>query len=116
MTDINEYIYPILEEIFNLENLGWTTAIVEIESNLNYVGTALKFFNEKKECVSDCEISLTPKSKFSLIQMHKIMDNEDKTFEKWNKALLSIEKNGKFEISFEWNQDLQNKWDSAVKV
>ena len=32
---------------------------------------------------------------------------------KWNKAVYTLEKNGHFDITFEWNQALQDEWDNA---
>ncbi|MBO6219427.1 MAG: hypothetical protein J6N81_07630 [Treponema sp.] len=32
---------------------------------------------------------------------------------KWNKAVYTLEKNGHFDITFEWNLALQDEWDNA---
>ena len=30
---------------------------------------------------------------------------------KWNKAVYTLEKNGHFDMTFEWDQSLQDEWD-----
>lgn len=30
---------------------------------------------------------------------------------KWNKAVYTLEKNGHFDMTFEWDQTLQDEWD-----
>lgn len=32
---------------------------------------------------------------------------------KWNKAVYTLEKNGHFDVTFEWGQALQDEWDNA---
>ena len=32
---------------------------------------------------------------------------------KWNKAVYDLEKNGQFDMTFEWDQALQDEWDNA---
>ena len=34
-------------------------------------------------------------------------------FVPWNKAVYTLEKNGHFDMTFEWNQALQDEWDNA---
>lgn len=33
---------------------------------------------------------------------------------KWNRAVYSLESNGHFDMSFEWDLALQDKWDKIV--
>ena len=55
--------------------------------------------------------------KFPLLTVNDLMDS---VFElqksmspehKWNKAVYALEKNGHFDMTFEWNQALQDEWD-----
>lgn len=41
------------------------------------------------------------------------LQNEMYTNHKWNKALFLLEKNGHFDMKFEWDQKLQDEWDNA---
>ena len=84
---------------------NWDTVIVKIESSLQAEYTLSSF--EKKEL------------KFPLLTVNTLMDS---VFElqasmspehKWNKAIYTLEKNGHFDMTFEWDQALQDEWDNA---
>ena len=32
---------------------------------------------------------------------------------KWNKAVYTLEKNGRFDMEFEWDQSLQDEWEKS---
>jgi len=112
MTDINQYISEILSDLRDNKIQNWTHIVLEIESNLTYVGSSVKFYNKDK-CIDVNSKSLSPKTKFQIIQMHKVMDKEPDCYEKWNKSLITLENNGTYEVSFTWDQELQKSWDNA---
>ena len=57
--------------------------------------------------------------KFPLLTVNTLMDSvfalqESMSPEhKWNKAIYTLEKNGHFDMTFEWDQTLQDEWDNA---
>ena len=89
----------------------WEKATVKIESSLN------------KMCIFDCSYSDNFQNirRFSFDKMKGFYMGKN-VFElqesmspehKWNKAVYTLEKNGHFDITFEWNQALQDEWDNA---
>lgn len=87
----------------------WEKVIVKIESSLN------------KMCSFQTEYTLASSEKkelkFPLLTANDLMDS---VFElqdsmspehKWNKAIYTLEKNGHFDMTFEWDQALQDEWD-----
>ena len=113
MTNINEYIYPVLDDLFNTEFSDWSNVELNIESSLSYVGTSVKYYSNTGSCITNREKSLLPKSKMQILTMHRAMENEPNVFEKWNTAKLVLNKDGKYDLSFQWNQDLQDSWESC---
>ena len=45
----------------------------------------------------------------SVFELQESMSPEHK----WNKAVYSLERNGHFDMTFEWDQALQDEWDKA---
>lgn len=90
---------------------NWDTVIVKIESSLN------------KMCSFQAEYTLSSfekkELKFPLLTVNTLMDSvfelqESMSSEhKWNKAVYTLEKNGHFDMTFEWDQALQDEWDNA---
>ena len=90
---------------------NWDTVIVKIESSLN------------KMCSFQAEYTLSSfekkELKFPLLTVNTLMDSvfelqeSMSTEHKWNKAVYSLERNGHFDMTFEWDQALQDEWDNA---
>ena len=84
---------------------NWDTVIVKIESSLN------------KMCSFQAEYTLSSfekkELKFPLLTVNTLMDSvfELQAEHKWNKAVYTLEKNGHFDMTFEWDQTLQDEWD-----
>ena len=110
MTDITEYIFPILDDLSDSSISDWEKVIVEIESTLSYVGTKILYYSADGKCINS-EKSLLSQSKIQIIKMHRAMEAEPNVFAKWNTAKLIFEKSGKYDISFCWNKKLQDEWD-----
>ena len=89
----------------------WEKVTVKIESSLN------------KMCSFQTEYTLASSEKkelkFPLLTANDLMDSVFELQEsmlpehKWNKAVYTLEKNGHFDMTFEWNQALQDEWDNA---
>ena len=90
---------------------NWDTVIVKIESSLN------------KMCSFQAEYTLSSfekkELKFPLLTVNTLMDSvfalkaSMSPEHKWNKAIYTLEKNGHFDMTFEWDQTLQDEWDNA---
>ena len=90
---------------------NWDTVIVKIESSLN------------KMCSFQAEYTLSSfekkELKFPLLTVNTLMDSvfalqaSMSPEHKWNKAVYTLEKNGHFDMTFEWDQTLQDEWDNA---
>ena len=88
---------------------NWDTVIVKIESSLN------------KMCSFQAEYTLSSfekkELKFPLLTVNTLMDSvfalqaSMSPEHKWNKAVYTLEKNGHFDMTFEWDQTLQDEWD-----
>ena len=74
----------------------WEKVTVKIESSL------------KKMCSFQAEYTLSSfekkELKFPLLTVNTLMDSV-------NKAVYTLEKNGHFDMTFEWDQTLQDEWD-----
>lgn len=89
----------------------WKKVTVKIESSLN------KMCSFRSEYV----LSTTEKKelKFPVLTVSELMDSVFALQEamypehKWNRAVYILEKNGHFDMSFEWDQNLQDEWDNA---
>lgn len=87
----------------------WEKVVVKIESSLN------------KMCSFQTEYTLTSSEKkelkFPLLTVNDLMDSvftlqESMSPEhKWNKAVYTLERNGHFDMTFGWDQALQDEWD-----
>ena len=90
---------------------NWDNVIVKIESSLN------------KMCSFQAEYTLSSfekkELKFPLLTVNTLMDSvfalqaSMSPEHKWNKAIYKLEKNGHYDMTFEWDQTLQDGWDNA---
>ena len=47
-----------------------------------------------------------------MISIIKFHNNADKiNFSPWNRAVYTLDSNGHFDMTFEWDQSLQDEWD-----
>ena len=56
-------------------------------------------------------LALNRETKIDLIKFHN--SAKELHFAQWNKAIYTLEKNGHFDMTFEWDQALQDEWDNA---
>ena len=61
----------------------------------------------------------TKELKFPVLTVSDLMDSvfelQESMFleHKWNRAVYTLEKNGRFDMEFEWDQALQDKWEKS---
>ena len=86
----------------------WKKVVIKITSSMNKMCAEYTLSSfEKKEL------------KFPLLTVNTLMDSVFELQEsmspehKWNKAIYTLEKNGHFDMTFEWDQTLQDEWDNA---
>ena len=135
MTDVYKLIANM---ICNSINGKWDKAIVEIESSLGrMLSTNAYYFynNEEKhafELIEDNQSEDLGENVFALQESMSpeelIEDNQSEDLgenvfalqasmspeHKWNKAVYTLEKNGHFDMTFEWDQALQDEWDKCI--
>ena len=47
----------------------------------------------------------------AIIKFHNTA--EENNFTPWNRAVYTLEKNGHFDMEFEWDQELQDEWEKS---
>lgn len=112
MTDVYKLIADM---ICNSINDDWNKAAVEIESSLGrMLSTNAYYFLDDNN-----------KHAFELIDDNQYGDLGENIFElqksmsskhKWNKAVYTLYKNGHFDMTFEWNQALQDEWKTCCRI
>ncbi len=110
--DMTDLYKLIADMICNSIDDKWEKAVVEIESSLGkMLSTNAYYFSEDGH-----------QNAFGLINDNQDEDLGENIFElqesmypehKWNRAVYTLEKNGHFDMAFEWNQALQDEWDKA---
>ncbi|MBQ3670309.1 MAG: hypothetical protein II921_02380 [Treponema sp.] len=109
MADVYKLLTDIICKSIDYE---WEKAVVEIESSP-------KRMFSTNAC---CYLKNGAKKAFELLDENSDEDLGEKVFElqesmypnhKWNKAVYTLEKSGHFDMTFEWNQALQDEWDNA---
>lgn len=109
MTDVYKLIANM---ICNSINGKWDKAIVEIESSLErMLSTNAYYFynNEEKHAFELIEDNQSEDLGENVFALQASMSPEHK----WNKAIYTLEKDGHFDMTFEWDQALQDEWDNA---
>ena len=108
MADLYKELGNLIVETIDDE---WKKVVIKITSSMN------------KMCIFDCSYSDNSENirQFSFDKMKGFLMGKN-VFElqesmspehKWNKAVYTLEKNGHFDMTFEWDQTLQDKWDNA---
>lgn len=108
MADLYKELGNLIVETIDDE---WKKVVIKITSSMN------------KMCIFDCSYSDNSENirKFSFDKMKGFLMGKN-VFElqasmspehKWNKAIYTLEKDGHFDMTFEWDQALQDEWDNA---
>ena len=108
MADLYKELGNLIVETIDDE---WKKVVIKITSSMN------------KMCIFDCSYSDNSENirKFSFDKMKGFLMGKNvfalqasmSPEHKWNKAIYALEKDGHFDMTFEWDQALQDEWDNA---
>ena len=98
----------------------WKKVVIKITSSMNKMCI---FDCSYSVCIFDCSYSDNSENirKFSFDKMKVFLMGKNvfalqesmSPEHKWNKAIYTLEKDGHFDMTFEWDQALQDEWDNA---
>ena len=110
MADLYKELGNLIVETIDDE---WKKVVIKITSSMN------------KMCIFDCSYSDNSENirKFSFDKMKGFLMGKNvfalqasmSPEHKWNKAIYTLEKDGHFDMTFEWDQALQDEWDNAME-
>ena len=107
MKTVEEIYLAIAENINNSIKENWKVAVLELEvldGMVSNTGTYENDSNEKKQIdVDEFDFELT----FDILELHKIMTEGNSN--RWNKAVFNLTTEGKFDIEFIWDQELNDE-------
>ena len=108
MADLYKELGNLIVETIDDE---WKKVVIKITSSMN------------RMCIFDCSYSDNSENirKFSFDKMKGFLMGKNvfalqasmSPEHKWNKAIYTLEKDGHFDMTFEWDQALQDEWDNA---
>lgn len=107
MTDVYKLI---ANTICNSIDDDWEKAVVEIESSFNRMLSTSAHYIRKNGEEKAFELQDDDQEE-DLGEI--IFGLQESMFgkHKWNRAVFTLESNGKFNMDFKWDQELQDKWD-----
>ena len=91
-------------------NSDWDKIILEIECSDKHVSASAKYVlngNWK----DNLDYDLSRDAMLAIIKLHNTA--EENNFTPWNRAVYTLEKNGHFDMEFEWDQALQDEWEKS---
>lgn len=96
--------------VSNIQSEDWKRIVLNMEINDRYRSFQGAYF----DCM-DAEHDLG--IIFSIEFGEKIKEfylfTKENNFAPWNRAVYTLERNGHFDMTFEWDQALQDEWDKA---
>lgn len=111
MEEINEiykYIGNILNRNIDVDN--WEKIQFTIEADTDFCGYH-GIYTDKLQNSYDLDINIPYEMDDKIWRLLEL--SKENNFTHWNKAVYTLEKNGHFDMTFEWNQELQDEWDNA---
>ena len=111
MKEMNEIYKYIGKYLFsNLQNVDWEKITLNIEISDKHRGFNGSYI-DNMNVEHDLEIIFSFDFGKKIKEFYQF--TKENNFTPWNKAVYTLEKNGHFDMTFEWNQALQDKWDNA---
>ena len=111
MEEMNE-IYTFIGKLLNdcmIDN-NWKSIVFNIQADVDFCSYDGNFIDSNGNLHDlDIEIPIEMDDKiWRLLGLTK-----ENNFVRWNRAVYKLENNGHFDMDFEWDQALQDKWDNA---
>ena len=110
MKNIEDIYKNIGSQLNDSIDSSWDKIELNIEYSDKYIGTNAKY-QINGEWKNALNLALNRETKIDLIKFHN--SAKELHFAQWNKAIYTLEKNGHFDMTFEWDQALQDEWDNA---
>lgn len=110
MKEINEifkYIGHFLNE--SLADKDWKSIQFNIQADVDFCGYDGSY-TDSNDSIHDLDIEIPIEMDDKIWRLLEL--SKENNFTKWNRAVYSLESNGHFDMSFEWDQALQDKWDN----
>lgn len=104
--NIDEIYLEIAQKMVSSINDDWSEASIDLEylgNSAEYVGRYLKTDNKTQQ--HHFKVGYPTYKLFK--QLHRITTENPKN--KWNRAKFTLEPSGKFNIDFEWDQELADE-------
>lgn len=113
MKTVDEIYQSVAENINSVIKEEWKNAELHIEvlgQMISNTGTYINYSGETKQIdVDELDFELT----FDLLDLQKI--TTEGSSNKWNKAIFTLTREGKFDMEFIWNQELQDEVERLAK-
>lgn len=110
MEKIENLYKTIGDELYNSLKSDWDKIELNIECSDRHIGMNARYLTNG-EWKDNLDYDLATDTMLSIIDFHK--DSEKNNFAPWNRAVYTLERNGHFDMTFEWDQALQDEWDKA---
>ena len=108
MNEIYTYIGNVLNN--NMNDNNWETIKFNMQADVDYCGYD-GTYTDTMGLVHDLDIDIPIEMDDKIWRLLELTKKNN--FVPWNKAVYTLEKNGHFDMTFEWNQALQDEWDNA---
>ena len=108
MNEIYTYIGNVLNN--NMNDNNWETIKFNMQADVDYCGYD-GTYTDTMGLVHDLDIDIPIEMDDKIWRLLELTKKNN--FVPWNKAVYTLEKNGHFDMTFEWNQSLQDEWDNA---
>ena len=108
MNEIYTYIGNVLNN--NMNDNNWETIKFNMQVDVDYCGYD-GTYTDTMGLVHDLDIDIPIEMDDKIWRLLELTKKNN--FVPWNKAVYTLEKNGHFDMTFEWNQALQDEWDNA---
>lgn len=111
---VDEIYLKIGQEIFNvIESENWEKALLEFEvvgdGVVGYTGDYIENSNKKEIDVENIDDDITD----WISELHEITTEGGNN--KWNRAVFSLTSQGKFDMEFIWDQELNDEIERLAK-
>ena len=111
MDEMNE-IYTYIGNVLNqgMNNVNWKSIQFNIEADSIYCGYD-GTYTDSLDASHDLDIDIPYEMDDKIWRLLEL--SKENNFTPWNRAVYTLEKSGHFDMEFEWDQALQDKWEKG---